>query len=154
MDIEKVIKYCEKKAELYKELGFDANVTANASTPYGKKCYEESERFTTIAELLKQLQGVQQVADQFLKEGETAVFEPEPNSDSEYLKRIIDILYPDNPYKKTCSNCGWCQTSDDPEEEDTLVCANGECENCGRVLGTLETGPIDIEDCGGFEEPL
>ena len=69
MDIEKVIKHCEKKAEVYKEMGFDANVTANVSTPYGKKCYEESERFTVIAELLKQLQGVKQVAEQFLKEG-------------------------------------------------------------------------------------
>ena len=57
--------------------------------------------------------------------------------------------------KKTCSNCGWCQTSDYPDDsEDTLVCANGDCEHCGRVLGTLEEGPIDVENCPGFEEPL
>ena len=154
MDIEKEIKYCEKKAEVYKEMGFDANVKANASTPYGKQCYEESERFTIIANLLKQLQGVQQVADRFLKEGDTTLFDPKPNSDSEYLKRIIDVLYPNNPYKKTCSNCGWCQISDDPEEKDTLVCMNGGCEHCGRILGTVEDGSIDIENCIGFEEPL
>ena len=62
----------------------------------------------------------------------------------------VYIKYP----RRTCSNCQWCQTSDNPDDpEDTLVCANGECETCGRLLGTL-SNPIEIENCGGFEEPL
>lgn len=66
----------------------------------------------------------------------------------------IDRINKEKEVKKTCSLCGWCQTSDNPEDpEDALVCANGACEHCGRLLGTLND-PIEVENCEGFEEPL